>query len=368
MVLSSHDGYLLNTSDDHSGLIVIFAAVGICWSITVLVTRLAGSISSRRDGLGWEDYGIVGSTCVGVASSIAIFFAVKDGLGRTGSLNTTANESRAAKALYASDILYVVALAFSKLATLQLITALSPVRWHKQACLTLSLFTILWAVTGVVILSLRCNLSNPWQYLEDTSTQCSDLVRALQPKLKVESSSLTIVQLTRWASLESISLLIECLIFAIAAAMIHILQMPRRNKAKAMFAFAIRLPVVLPVILRLIYLQIAFDSNDFELKASGSVLATQCALHYSIMSASFSYLKTFLAAFDSNLGASIKLETVVATRSGDRTIDTGSGNRPTRTAAGYTNAERGQPPRSVSEDSKAPIIFKTQTYRVEAEG
>ncbi|KAK3680943.1 hypothetical protein LTR37_021016 [Vermiconidia calcicola] len=143
--------------------------------------------------------------------------------------------------------------------------------------------------------------------------------------------------------------------------------MPRRNKAKAVFAFAIRLPVVLQVILRLIYLQRAFASNDFELKALGSVLATQCALHYSIMSAPFSYLKSFLAAFDSNLGASIKLETVFATRSGDRTTDTSSGSRHTTIAASHANSEPVQRPRTSSEDSKAPIIFKTQTYRVEVE-
>lgn len=93
---------MLNTPDDRSGLIVIFAAVGVSWSVSVLVTRLSGSISRRR-GFGMEDWGIVASTvssrkvsvvdpdlilikCMGVTSSIAIFAAVKNGLGRSSDL------------------------------------------------------------------------------------------------------------------------------------------------------------------------------------------------------------------------------------------------------------------------------------------
>lgn len=53
--------YLLNTSTDRSGLVVVFAAVGVCWSVTVLVARLAGSVSRRR-ALGSEDGGIIVST------------------------------------------------------------------------------------------------------------------------------------------------------------------------------------------------------------------------------------------------------------------------------------------------------------------
>lgn len=55
------NNYLLNTPTDRSGLVVVFAAVGVCWTLTVLVARLAGSVSRRR-ALGWEDGGIIAST------------------------------------------------------------------------------------------------------------------------------------------------------------------------------------------------------------------------------------------------------------------------------------------------------------------
>ena len=51
-------GYLPNTREDHAGLIVVFAAIGICWSVTVLAARLCGS-GLRRHGLNWGDWGVV---------------------------------------------------------------------------------------------------------------------------------------------------------------------------------------------------------------------------------------------------------------------------------------------------------------------
>lgn len=51
-------GYLPNTTENRAGLIVVFAAIGVCWSVTVLAARLCGS-GLRRHGLGWGDCGVV---------------------------------------------------------------------------------------------------------------------------------------------------------------------------------------------------------------------------------------------------------------------------------------------------------------------
>lgn len=87
------------------------------------------------------------------------------------------------------------------------------------------------------------------------------------------------------------------------------------------------------------------------------------------MSASFSYLKPFLAAFDSNLGASNRLDTVVATRSSERRQATGasSGHGRGERKSQKVDAESLAAIRETSEDSKAPIIYKTTSYRVEVE-
>lgn len=130
--------------------------------------------------------------------------------------------------------------------------------------------------------------------------------------------------------------------------------------------------VILPAALRLFYLRRAFHSSDYSIEATGAIIATQCVLHYSVMSASFSYLKPFLAAFDSNFGATIKLDTLAAAHSAQATKESGGGRKQWHSERHTATATQGdldlnQLRRNNSQDSKAPIIFKTQSYRVEVD-
>lgn len=50
------------------------------------------------------------------------------------------------------------------------------------------------------------------------------------------------------------------------------------------------------------YLRATFSpSSDFTFSITPAVICTQAAMHYTIMAASFAYLKPFLSAFDSNI-------------------------------------------------------------------
>ena len=53
--------------------------------------------------------------------------------------------------------------------------------------------------------------------------------------------------------------------------------------------------VVIPVAVRLHYLYNAFRSSDYLFEVTNAVVATQCVLHFAVMSTSFFYLKPFLA-------------------------------------------------------------------------
>lgn len=90
---------------------MIFTAVGVCWSVCVMVSRLIGSLSRRR-GLGWED-GVIIATTVraiesevgrarqqadetkqvwGVAASTCVFIAVTNGFGQRRGLQLRNND------------------------------------------------------------------------------------------------------------------------------------------------------------------------------------------------------------------------------------------------------------------------------------
>jgi hypothetical protein len=142
------------------------------------------------------------------------------------------------------------------------------------------------------MLAARCHLGNPWT---DVSTKrCPSLYG-------------------RWVAIETFSLVIEVLIFVVFVSIIRILKMRRTVKLKVVIAFSTRLPVIVPTIFRLIYLRKGLSiDKDTTFALTNAVIATQAVLHYTTMASSFAYLKPFLRAFDSNLGATVKVDTVVS--------------------------------------------------------
>lgn len=134
--------------------------------------------------------------------------------------------------------------------------------------------------------------------------------------------------------------------------------------------------IIAPTIVRLVYLRQGLNSSDYTFGLVNAIIATQFVLHYTIMAASFGYLKPFLSAFDSNLGATVNLETVAASqyvsgsqnkgnsymmKSMSRSDETNESRTP-RTATDESRRDRNS-----SQDSNAPIIVKTQTFQVYTE-
>lgn len=157
----------------------------------------------------------------------------------------------------------------------------------------LAVFIGCWAFASIFIVEARCNIDTPW--LDTSSATCPSL-------------------LGRWAAVETVGLLIEVLIFALFASIIAILKMKLSAKLKVLAAFSIRLTVIIPVVYRLYYLQKGLQASEDTLFAlTDTYVSAQAVLHYTTIAASFAYIKPFLRSFDSNLGATVKVDTVVST-------------------------------------------------------
>lgn len=161
----------------------------------------------------------------------------------------------------------------------------------KHCCLALTAAIILWGLLSTFLVGLRCHPSNPWI---DVDNQCSSLFN-------------------RWLAVEIPSILIEAMLFTLFVSIVCMLRMSNSIKFKVISAFAIRLTVIMPAILRITYLDSGIESTSDPLFALvDAVCATQAVLHYTTMAASFAYLKPFLRAFDSNFSATVKVDTVVS--------------------------------------------------------
>lgn len=77
------------------------------------------------------------------------------------------------KSLYASDLLYLVALFTSRTAVLYLLHALSPESYHKLVAKCGILVSALMLLTAVILIALGCDIQSPWN---QSSGQCSAVV------------------------------------------------------------------------------------------------------------------------------------------------------------------------------------------------
>lgn len=168
---------------------------------------------------------------------------------------------------------------------------LTPIKTFVRASWVIAVLISSWCVVSVFLVAFRCDATAPWNGA--TTAQCSSMF-------------------SRWASIEIISILIEIFIFGLFLAIIHILRMRVKAKVKVVLAFSTRLTVIVPTIFRLIYLKSDLQKSDPTFSLVYATITAQAVLHYTTMAASFAYLKPFLRAFDSNLGATVKVDTVVS--------------------------------------------------------
>jgi hypothetical protein len=79
--------------------------------------------------------------------------------------------------------------------------------------------------------------------------------------------------------------------------------MPLLKKATIVFAFALRLAVIVPIALRLHYLSEALNSSNFTLDITYEVVCKQVEIAYAIIAATLPCLRPFMVATATNYGA-----------------------------------------------------------------
>ena len=70
-----------------------------------------------------------------------------------------------------------------------------------------------------------------------------------------------------------------------------------------MSSFALRLPVIVPIIVRLHYLDDAFNSPNYTLLVTWAVVCKEVQICYAIIAATIPCLKPFMSAMATNYGA-----------------------------------------------------------------
>jgi hypothetical protein len=141
--MTPHDRHAQITATDHGPLVNIAAWTMMCMSLLFTAFRLISSLVLRGTA-GKDDLVIVLATAFASMQVIATSLMVANGLGQHQDSLQSAGIESYQQALLASSILYVVALAFSRLAILIFLGRLISVPQKR--------FRILMKSTSIVVL------------------------------------------------------------------------------------------------------------------------------------------------------------------------------------------------------------------------
>ncbi|PYI00262.1 hypothetical protein BO78DRAFT_330477, partial [Aspergillus sclerotiicarbonarius CBS 121057] len=183
------------------------------------------------------------------------------------------------KALYISDLFYILTLGFGKLAVVAFFHMILSGTGQIKITLLVQGFLVLWTVSMLIAASLQCHPPEVWNLV---SGRCMN-TRGL------------------WTYSSSSNILIEALLILIPSIMVFRLQMRLRKRLIVIACFGFRALDILVSSIQTHYLD-AFDSEaPLPVDLWPWVICSQVLQTTTIVSACVPYLREFLEAFPSGM-------------------------------------------------------------------
>ncbi|KXT11672.1 hypothetical protein AC579_7044 [Pseudocercospora musae] len=262
------------TDDNHGPLLSIAASLMLVGMFMFLAFRLYIRWPWRQL-IGWDDWAVIIGSLLAFGQSIAVFQAVKYGLGQKVNANSLELRTSLEQSILASDILSIMALTGSKLAVSLLILRLSSFKRHVLASRIVTAFIILWGVTSTIGTGIiRSNFR-------------------LGPK-------------SGWIGVGTVSFIIEVALFLLPIYLVWNLQMKLSSKLTIIIGFAFRIPASALTLLRVLAVVSIVKGGDNPDERTIDVfweyliptIYTTIEMHYSLMAATIPCMHLFLKNFE----------------------------------------------------------------------
>ncbi|KAK8127244.1 hypothetical protein PG984_008352 [Apiospora sp. TS-2023a] len=267
------------TETDHAGYIWVVTIIGTAY--TALSLLLRAWIKYRV--YGWDDLLIAIGTVLHLGQSVAVYLALSYGLAKSNTVADPADGPAASKAWFASELLGLLVLGFSKCSVLALMmrvfTPETGTTSGHRACLALTMVSAVWCIASVITISARCDTATILSSANKDS--CPGLYdRLLGIKVPDMITDVMICLIPPWATMP--------------------LHMTKGVRFHVSLAFSFRLFVVPLAALQLSYFKRdAAESTDAQFDIANSLLFQQVALIVSLISATIPNLRTFMKSINS---------------------------------------------------------------------
>ncbi|KAK4549173.1 hypothetical protein LTR36_007631 [Oleoguttula mirabilis] len=267
------------TDTDHRAWIFTATALGL--SMTLLSSAVRISIRlTISSGWGLDDATLAISTILSFVQSSLVLAACADGLGKSIELIPLELRGGIQQKYYTSNLIFIVALGFSKVSLLLFLRRLTPVSLQRRVILALLGLIAAWTMGSVLAAALQCELSQPWIIV---GQKCSGWF-------------------LRWEILEIFASLIEVAICLMAVWLVWNLHTGLDKKVVVVLAFSFRLVLIVFTGFRLGSFNEKAFTADFMLHEASYICWTQAELNYSILSATIPIARQFVSSLGTHYG------------------------------------------------------------------
>jgi len=216
-----------------------------------------------------------------------VFKQLDLGFGKVNELLHGSQFDNIQKAGYAADILFILSLSCTKCSISWFTARLSPDSKHQYICASIFWLSLLWGLSGILALSLRCDLSHPWVTV---GVKCHNF-------------------LLLWQLIAAFDIIIEIGLFLLTVYLVWGLHMSGQKKRVVVLGFGFRLPLVAFAILHVHYVGKTIHSTNPAFDQIIPSIYEQVEMGWGLISATIPCLKGFVVDLGTgylghNLGSS----------------------------------------------------------------
>ncbi|KAJ6128304.1 hypothetical protein N7471_009521 [Penicillium samsonianum] len=334
------------SATNRSGLIVIVETLFMTWMIIVGLIRLYMRLAINGP-VKLDDVVVFTGSAMAIAHVGTIMDAISHGLGRSEDESSLPNLIRAAKGVYAANLLFLAGHGAAKISICLLLKQLGRQKGYLLCAKVLLGIVMAWTFASIIAVALSCFPQNQFTMAQ----HCGNIGIA-------------------WKMITAFDVITDVLTFGLCILLVWGVQMGWKQKSAVVFAFGTRAPVVILIILRQTYLNHSLFHPDAPLHLSNSMVVTAILLHCSIMVSTVPCLKPFVISFNTGWGQG------VTNSNGQNSYFTPTGKSASTNQSHVYSMNRGEGDEvdltasrqsQDSQHSQRLIIHQTREWKVEEE-
>ncbi|KAI9373609.1 hypothetical protein BJX61DRAFT_552104 [Aspergillus egyptiacus] len=267
-----------DNENDHSGLIVVITSFFLVLTLGSLSARVFSSYRKRI--VQYDDYVFVALVVFALIQASVVLVQAHYGWGTGIGALAGRDRDRMLKTGYAADILSILVLGFSKIATCLFYEALF-YQMQRRFIRGILATTIIWTIISVLLLAARCS-NYPW---EDISNQCAGLF-------------------PRWQTITALDIITEMLLILFSGFAIHNVKIAFKKQLMVFLALGCRIVLIPLAALRLHYTKTQLGSTFPALTGAYATTTTEIYLSLSVVCQITSSMKFIIAVYEDKDGVS----------------------------------------------------------------